>query len=83
MAVLRGDLEWPARSPELLFMGSFKIPYLCEPSKGPTRFGDQHPGRNYQHNALLARLFTNARNQFTPGMVNVYVKQNFRHALSL
>ncbi|KAG8326333.1 hypothetical protein J6590_044321 [Homalodisca vitripennis] len=35
-------------------MGFFEIPCLCEPSKKPTRFEDQHPRRNCQHNTCYA-----------------------------
>ena len=31
-----------------------EIPCLCKPSKNPTRFEDQHPGRNCQHSACYA-----------------------------
>ena len=69
---IRGDLEWPARFPDLVpcdffSMGFFKIPCLCEPPKDPTRFKDQHPGRNCQHNAIMA----NTRNLFTQCVENM------------
>ena len=35
-------------------MGILEIPCLCKPSKNPTRFEDQHPGRNCQHSACYA-----------------------------
>lgn len=40
---IRGDLEWPARSPDLAPCDFFLV-------KDPTRFENQHPGRNCQHN---------------------------------
>ena len=57
---IRGDLEWPARSPDLtpcdFFIWGFlkSLPCLCKPFKNPTRFEDQHPGRNCQHSACYA-----------------------------
>ena len=53
------DLEWPARSPDLtpcdfFLVFFFEIPCLCKPSKNPTRFEDQYPGRNCQHSTCYA-----------------------------
>jgi len=35
-------------------MGFFEIPCLYEPTKNPTRFENQHPKGNYQHNTCYA-----------------------------
>ena len=53
------NLDWLAcsldLSPCVFFLCFFfVIPCLCKPSKNPTRFEDQHPGRNCQHSAFYA-----------------------------
>ena len=52
-------------------MGFFEIPCLCKPSKNPTRFEDQYPGRNCQHSACYAvRSHDKRQNRFTQCMEN-------------
>jgi hypothetical protein len=51
---LRGNLEWPARSPDLtscdfFFCGVFEIPCLYQPPTDSARPENKHSGRNGQH----------------------------------
>ena len=56
---IRGDLEWPARSPDLspcdfFFVGIFKSTCLRQPPTKPRELKGQHPRRNCQYTQWYA-----------------------------
>lgn len=74
---------------------SFKIPCLCEPSRNPTRFENQHPRRNCQHNTCYANTSHDKRQKSAYAMYGEWgtspirfyllnnVNKNFRHVPTL